>query len=73
MKGAEAMINDPNIKNEELSPEALDKVSGGTGENFDMERFQENMEEIMSGATLSIKDATTHPHSKKGSGKLFKR
>ena len=67
------MISDPNIKNEELSPEALDKVTGGTGETFDMERVQEYMEEIMSGATISIDDATTLPHSKKGTGKLFKR
>ena len=60
-------------KDEELSQDALEKVTGGTGNNFDMEHMQEYLNEIMSQNNTSIEDATTNPHNKGEKGKLIKK
>ena len=58
---------------EELSLEAQEMISGGTGPNdFDMESMQRYMQEREEIAQQSLKKEPD-PHSKRAPGKLIKR
>ena len=57
---------------EELSLEAQEIISGGTGQDFDMESMQRYMQEREETAQQSLKKEPD-PHSKRAPGKLIKR
>ena len=57
---------------EELSLEAQEIISGGTGQDFDMESMQRYMQEREEIAQQSLKKEPD-PHSKRAPGKLIKR
>lgn len=58
------------IKKEKLNMEALKKVSGGAGETFDSERFQEYWNEKVGENDITLFPSLDKPHSKKEKGRL---
>ncbi len=61
-----------NTDKEKLNKEKLEQVSGGAGETFDPERFQEFWNEKVAENDITKIPDTSNPHSKKAKGKLFK-
>jgi hypothetical protein len=59
-------------KKEKLSVETLEKVSGGAGETFDPEHFQEYLNETASENDITKVPDLDNPHSKKLKGKLYR-
>ena len=58
---------------EELSLEAQEIISGGTGQDFDMEYWQRYYQECQETAQQSLTVDPNNPHSKEQPGKLIKR
>ena len=60
-----------NNMKEKSSTETLMKVSGGSGRDFDQERIEEYLKEIMSNDITGVSSLEL-PHSKKNKWKLFR-
>ena len=71
-RGEGAMKNDSKMRKMKLNSDILGMITGGTGENYDVERIQDYLNGITGGGNSTVSVTSTVPYAKPSRGRLFR-
>ena len=71
-RGEGAMKNDSKMRKMKLTSDSLGMITGGTGENNDVERIPAYLTGITGGGNSTVSVTSTVPYAKQSRGRLFR-